>query len=100
MATSTVPISTLRNQMAMTTITGSYSVSASSNSSGTASGTKSGYVPLGVVGQKTGNDYIFFYKVAPTLSNGSVSVAFSVRNTSTSAQNNKTASFDILWVRA
>ena len=100
MATSTIQLPGLSNMFTVTTETATYSASANAAATGSNTFTKAGWYPLGIVGYKSGAYKCTAYKMYPSaISDGSITVSWAFRNMDSSAHNNTTATFQILWVR-
>lgn len=99
MATSTIPMSTMMGSFKTTTISAPYSCAANSGVTVTASGSESGWTPIGMVGGRLGYNAMFAYAIIPTFTVGSASVKVMMRNASSTASGSRTASFIILWTR-
>lgn len=100
MATSTIKLPSCYQTTWFTSITSaSFTVSANGNKEITATGTMSGWYPVGIIGNAPGsNTQIFLYGMEVTPSSGSVTVTAWVRNTSSSAVTD-TRTFYILWIK-
>lgn len=100
MASSTIPLPVSGGQFEVTSVTGTYSIGKNTTGAFTASGTKSGWTPLGIVNHYTAYSYVYLYGMMPTLSTGSISIAYKGRNVNaTTDSGSRTATFSVLWYK-